>query len=335
MANITVLGCGFGTALAILADKAGHNVTLWSKFEDEINAIRRYGEHRKLLPGVPVPASIHLTTELTSLATADVVILAVPSQSVREVSHTAAEVINPAARVVCVAKGFEQNTLLRMDEIISQEMQNPVVILSGPSHAEEVGRGVPTAVVVSSRNRADAEYVQDVLMDHTLRIYVNDDIVGVELGGALKNIIALAVGICDGMGIGDNTKAALMTRGMTEIARLGVKMGAQTETFAGLSGFGDLIVTCTSMHSRNHRAGILIGQGMPAADAVKKVGTVEGYSATELAFLLSQKYDVAMPITRQLYGVLFEDKPVMKALDNLMDRPRRHEEEEVWLRDKQ
>ncbi len=334
MARITVLGCGFGTALAVMADKAGHKVTLWSKFPEEIEAIRQYGEHRKLLPGVPVPATINLTTDLSAAANSDLVLLVPPTRFVREVARHLRPILPPDIRVVCLSKGLELGSLKRMDEVISEEIPNPVVILSGPSHAEEIARGVPTVMVSASANRKDAEYVQDILMNQTLRIYVSDDMIGVELGAALKNIIALAVGICDGMKVGDNTKAALMTRGMTEIARLGVKLGAQTETFAGLSGVGDLIVTCTSMHSRNRRAGILIGEGMAAAEAVEKVGTVEGYFATEAAYQLSQRTGVSMPITTQLYEVLYGGQSVRAAIESLMVRPRRHESETVWLNEK-
>ena len=203
--------------------------------------------------------------------------------------------------------------------------------MSGPSHAEEVGRGAPTTITVASREREAAEEVQDLLMNPALRLYVNDDVTGVELGGALKNVIALAAGIADGLQLGDNAKAALMTRGITEIARLGVAMGAKTETFAGLSGIGDLIVTCTSMHSRNRRAGILIGQGKSAEEAVREVGTGEGYPCAKTAYELGQKLRVEMPIVEQAYGVLYQKKPPAQALRDLMTRPKRHESEVIWL----
>lgn len=332
MSKIAVLGAGgFGTALAVMADKYGNEVLLWSAFETEIEAIRAHSENRKLLPGVAVQSSILLTSKIEELTNCELYILAVPSFAVREVARTLAGVVGKDAPVVNVAKGFEPNTLKRLSQVISEELPlNPVVILSGPSHAEEVARGIPTTVVASSTRFESALLVQDLLMNETLRIYANDDIIGAEIGGALKNIIALAAGICDGLELGDNTKAALMTRGLTEITRLGCAMGAKRETFAGLTGIGDLIVTCTSMHSRNRRAGILIGQGMPPEDAVKKIGTVEGYVAGRSAFLLAKQYGVEMPIVEQLCKVLFEGVSVGTALQALMERPKKHEVEKSF-----
>ena len=234
--------------------------------------------------------------------------------------------------MVNVAKGLEDGSYKRLSQVLEEELpQQRIVALSGPSHAEEVGRGAPTTVTVASRERAAAEEVQDLLMNPTLRLYVSDDVIGVELGGALKNVIALAAGIADGLQLGDNAKAALMTRGITEIARLGVAMGARTETFAGLAGIGDLIVTCTSMHSRNRRAGILIGQGENAQEAVRQVGTVEGYPCAKTAYELSRKLQVEMPIVEQAYGVLYQRKDPSQALRDLMSRPKRHESEVIWL----
>ena len=286
MAKIAVLGCGFGTALAVMADSCGHQVTLWSLFPQELEEIRRDGEQKKLLPGVSVPERMVLTSDISCLADCELCIMAVPSFAVRQTARRAAPYLRANTIVVNVAKGLEDGSYKRLSQVLEEELpQQKIVAMSGPSHAEEVGRGAPTTITVASRERTAAEEVQDLLMNPTLRLYVNDDVTGVELGGALKNVIALAAGIADGLQLGDNAKAALMTRGITEIARLGVAMGAKTETFAGLSGIGDLIVTCTSMHSRNRRAGILIGQGKNAEEAVQAVGTVEGYPCTKTAYL--------------------------------------------------
>ncbi|MDD3193150.1 MAG: NAD(P)-dependent glycerol-3-phosphate dehydrogenase [Oscillospiraceae bacterium] len=332
MAKIMILGCGFGTALAVMADGCGHQVTLWSLFPQELEQIRQDGEQKKLLPGVPVPERIRLTGDLARLADCDLCIMAVPSFAVRETAKKAAPYLKPGVVVVNVAKGLENGSYKRLSQVLEEELpQQKIVVMSGPSHAEEVGRGVPTTITVASRERAAAEEVQDLLMNPTLRLYVNDDVTGVELGGALKNVIALAAGIADGLQLGDNAKAALMTRGITEIARLGVAMGAKTETFAGLSGIGDLIVTCTSMHSRNRRAGILIGQGKSAKEAVQAVGTVEGYPCAKTACELSRKLQVEMPIAEQAYEVLYNDKAPAQALRDLMTRPKRHESEVIWL----
>ncbi len=336
MANILILGSGgFGVSLAVMLHKSGHQVTMWSKFQQEIDEIRLYGENRKLLPGIAVDMSIRLTTSMESAADADLAIIAVPSFAVRDVAKELSAYISPKTIVANVGKGFEGSSLLRLSEVIQQELPgNDVVVLSGPSHAEEIARNVPTTIVAACARRESAETVQDLLMNTNLRIYVNDDMVGVELGGALKNIIAVCAGICDGLGLGDNTKAALMTRGLAEIARLGAAMGAQAETFTGLTGMGDLIVTCTSMHSRNRRAGILIGQGLSADEAVKRVGmTVEGCNADKAAYELAKKYHVEMPITEQLYLVLTAGKNVQQAISDLMGRPRRHENEDIWIRE--
>lgn len=308
-------------------------VTLWSLFPQELEEIRRDGEQKKLLPGVSVPERMVLTSDISCLADCELCIMAVPSFAVRQTARRAAPYLRANTIVVNVAKGLEDGSYKRLSQVLEEELpQQKIVAMSGPSHAEEVGRGAPTTpITVASRERTAAEEVQDLLMNPTLRLYVNDDVTGVELGGALKNVIALAAGIADGLQLGDNAKAALMTRGITEIARLGVAMGAKTETFAGLSGIGDLIVTCTSMHSRNRRAGILIGQGKNAEEAVQAVGTVEGYPCTKTAYELSRKLRVEMPIVEQAYAVLYEEKPPAKALQDLMTRPKRHESEVVWL----
>lgn len=341
MAKVTVLGCGgFGTALAVMCQTAGHAVTLWCPFRQELDTIRAEGENRRLLPGVPVPPDITMSDDIGCALDSDLVLLAVPSFAVGQTAERLASLSGSSAGghrfdgtvIANVGKGFDPHSQRRLSEVIGEQLPNPVVALSGPSHAEEVARGVPTTIVAASARRQDAEYVQDLLMNGSFRIYVNDDVIGVELGGALKNVIALAAGIADGLHLGDNAKAALMTRGITEIARLGVSLGAKNETFAGLSGIGDLIVTCTSMHSRNRRAGILIGEGKSADEAIREVGmTVEGYMAAKSAYELAQRCRVEMPIIQQTYQVLYEDKDPTQALRSLMDRPKRHESEVIWL----
>lgn len=335
MKHIFILGSGgFGTALAVMCHKIGHRVTLYSPFEEELCAIRQAGENKKLLPGVAVPDEIELTSELSGACDCALAIVATPSFAVRKTANGLNEHLKGSDTVIaCVSKGLEESTLKTLSDVLDEELPaHKNVILSGPSHAEEIARMVPTTVVAASQSRAAAEFVQDTLMNQSLRIYVSDDVVGVELGGALKNIIALAAGTSDGLGLGDNPKAALMTRGITEIARLGVAMGARTETFAGLSGIGDLIVTCTSMHSRNRRAGILIGQGKTAKQAIDEVGmTVEGYNACKAAYEMARKLHVEMPIITEVYRVLYEDKSPKEAIRDLMGRPKRHESEAIWL----
>ena len=333
MAHIAICGAGgWGTALAVMASRYGQDVTLWSPFEEEIEGIRRHGEQKKLLPGIPVPPGIRLTTDLACTGGADLVLLTVPSFAVGQTAEKLRPFLHPGAVVANAGKGLEQTSLRRFSDILGEKLPGVrVVALSGPSHAEEVGRGVPTSVVSASADLEAAELVQDLLMNPAFRIYVSRDIVGVELGGALKNVIALAAGICDGLDMGDNTKAALMTRGLAEMARLGVAMGAGADTFAGLSGMGDLIVTCGSMHSRNRRAGILIGQGVSPAEAVRQVGTVEGYLAAGAAWKLARREGVSMPITEQCYRVCYEGQSPEEAIHALMGRPKRHEGEHPWL----
>ncbi len=333
MAKFTVLGMGgFGLALAVMLDNNGHSVNVWSAFESEIEDIKRDGENKKKLPGVKIKDSITLTSDISTVSDSDVVIFGVPTGFVRSVAKQAAPFITENTVILNTSKGLEDKTFKRMSEVLHEELPNsPIVILTGPSHAEEVGIGMPTTVVVASDNSKYSDYIQSIMSNIALRIYINDDVVGSELGGSLKNIIALCAGICDGMGFGDNTKAALMTRGITEIARLGVKMGGKRDTFAGLSGIGDLIVTCTSMHSRNRRAGILIGQGVSPDEAVKQIGTVEGYTCTKVAYELSRSVGVVMPITEQCYNVLFNGLDPKTALRNLMGRPKGHETEQIWV----
>ena len=332
MARIFVAGCGWGTALAVLFDHYGHQTTLWSPFREEIDHILRDGEHKKLLPGIPVPPTISLTDDLSPAPQADLVVLAVPSFALAETARKLAALLRPGTPVVNAGKGLEPATHERLSVVLQQTLpQARVAVLSGPSHAEEVGRFVPTSVVCAATDPAVAEEVQQTLSCRVFRIYVNDDVIGVELGGALKNIIALAAGICDGMNAGDNTKAALMTRGLAEIARLGIRMGAREATFAGLSGMGDLIVTCGSMHSRNRRAGILIGQGVSAEQAVQHVGTVEGYHAVKAAYEVSQTLGVEMPITEQCYAICYQGLSAQQGLQRLLARPNRPERESaLW-----
>lgn len=330
--SIAVLGTGgWGTALALMADKYGDHVSLWSPFEEEINAICRYQENKKLLPGVPVSPSIQLTTDLSCVKDARLVIMAVPSFAIRETAERLLPLLKPGTLLVNAGKGLEPKTHRRFSQVLKSVLPEArVVALSGPSHAEEVAREVPTSIISASEDMEAAEEVQEILMNPRFRIYVNTDITGVELGGALKNIIALAAGICDGLEVGDNTKAALMTRGLAEMARLGTAMGAKAETFAGLAGMGDLIVTCGSMHSRNHRAGILIGQGHSPEEAVRLVGTVEGYHAALAAWELKTEMGVEMPITEQCYQICYGRQNVEDAIRALMERPRRHETENPW-----
>ena len=332
--KITVVGSGaWGTALSLLLNENGHDVTLWSFFEKETETMRNTGEN-PFLKGVPIPESLKLSSELSCVNGADIVVLATPSFAVREMSARLAPLISSKAVVVSVAKGIENKSSLRLSQVIDEELhgKNIVAALSGPSHAEEVGRGIPTACVAACSDIAIAELIQDLFMNERFRVYASSDIVGVELGGALKNVIALCAGSCDGMGFGDNTKAMLMTRGLTEIARVGAKMGGRKETFAGLAGMGDLIVTCTSEHSRNRRAGLLIGSGMEPQEAMKQVGAVvEGYYAAASGLAMAQKCGVEMPITEATYNVLYKGAPLKETFSALMTRAKTHESEESWL----
>ena len=324
---------GWGTALAMVLLENGHDVTLWSYTQEE-SAVLREKRENPMLKGVPLPEKLHLTWDAGCVRDCGIVVLATPSFAVRTTARSIAPLLDPGAVLVSVSKGIEKDTSLTLTAAIAEEVGegHPIVALSGPSHAEEVGRHVPTVVVSASRDRAAAEQVQDLFMNERFRVYASDDVVGVELGAALKNVIALCAGICDGMGFGDNTKAALMTRGLTEIARLGVAMGGRRETFAGLSGVGDLIVTCTSMHSRNRRCGILIGQGTPTRQAVQEIGAVvEGYYAAATAKALAEKAQVEMPITEAAYQVLYQGKDPHAVIHELMTRDRKHELEDSWV----
>ena len=331
MAKITVLGGGFGTALAVmLYSTQQHDITLWSAIPEEIEAMRRDGEQKEKLPGVKIPNGISLTTDLTVIEDSDLVLFAIPSSFVRSTCQKVAPHLKEGTVIVNAGKGIEEESYKLMSTVFAEELpQGAYVVLTGPSHAEEVGRNIPTSVVAASSNRMAAYLVQEWFSSATFRVYINDDVTGCELGGALKNVIALTAGISDGMGFGDNTKAMLMTRGLHEIERLGSALGARANTFAGLTGIGDLIVTCTSMHSRNRRAGILIGQGVSPADAVEQVGTVEGYYCCRAAYGLAKRYDIEMPLTEALYQVLYEEMDVRKAVQGLMARPKKHEYEKL------
>lgn len=329
MAKISVLGAGsWGTALALLLHNNGHEVMLWSALEDEVKMLREKREHASKLPGVKLPETMEITVDLEkSLADPDVAVLAVPSPFTRATAHRMAPFTKKGQIIVNVAKGVEENTLMTLSEIISQEIpQADVCVLSGPSHAEEVGKGIPTTCVVSAEKRATAEYLQGIFMSPVFRVYTTPDMLGVELGGALKNVIALAAGTADGLGYGDNIKAALITRGIAEIARLGTKMGARMETFYGLSGMGDLIVTCASVHSRNRKAGYLMGKGYTMKEAMDEVKmVVEGVYSAKAAKSLAEKYQVEMPIIQEVNKVLFEEKPAAEAVRDLMVRDKKVE----------
>ena len=333
MAKIAILGCGFGAALAALWCKSGHEVTAWTKFESEIEAIRRDGENKKLLPGIKLPPEINFTADMSEIRGCDILVFAIPSEFVRETAQKAAEFVSEKTILLNVGKGFEQSTKKLQSEVIGELMpNNPTAVITGPCHAEEVGRGVPTTVVCACNcgYETSVEYIQDTLQTESMRIYLSDDVKGCELGGALKNAIALCCGIARGMGLGDNSTAALMTRGLAEITRLSVKLGARWQTFTGLAGIGDLIVTCTSELSRNHRAGKLIGGGLTACEAVEKIGTVEGYGCAKTALELAEMHGVDVPIIEQLCKILFENVKPADALKTLMNRPSRHEQEEYW-----
>ncbi len=330
MKQITFLGAGsWGTALAILLAKNGHKVTMWSKMEDEVTMLTEHREHLHRLPGVKLPASIEITGDLEQAVErgTDFIVFAVASPYVRGTAKEVSALIPQGQRIVNVAKGIEEDTLMTLCDIIQEEIpQAEVAVLSGPSHAEEVSVGVPTTVVVGAGQKEYAMALQEIFMNERFRVYTSPDVLGIELGGSIKNVIALAAGICDGLGCGDNTKAALITRGITEIMRLGEAMGAKPETFAGLSGIGDLIVTCTSTHSRNHNAGVLIGQGytmQAAMDEVKQV--VEGVYSAKAARKLAEKYQVSMPIVEGINKVLFEGLSAEKAMFLLLTRDRCNE----------
>lgn len=329
MANIGIIGAGsWGTALALLLYNNGNQVTVWSIVPEEIRMLKEFHEQKDKLPGVILPEDMEFTTDLeAAIWGKDVLVLAVPSPYTRSTSAKMAGFIKEGQKIVNVAKGIEENSLMTLSEIIEQEIpQADVSVLSGPSHAEEVGKGLPTTIVVGSKKQDTAEYLQNLFMSPVFRVYTSSDVLGIELGAALKNVVALAAGIADGLGYGDNTKAALITRGIAEIARLGISMGGRIETFYGLTGIGDLIVTCASMHSRNRRAGILIGKGATMEEAMKEVKmVVEGVYSAKAGYALSRKYHVSMPIIEQVNKVLFEGKSASEAVGELMLRDKKVE----------
>lgn len=332
--KILVLGGGsWGTALALSLAKKGYEVAIWMRDKEQCENMNYARENLKYLPGVVIPNNINATNDIEkALSNKKVIVSAIPTQAARENFKNIKQYINKEQIIVNVSKGIEVGSLSRISEIVKEELpENEYAVLSGPSHAEELARDIPTTAVVASCKRQIAEYIQDIFMTPKFRVYTNPDVVGVEIGGALKNIIALGAGISDGLGYGDNTKAALMTRGIVEIGRLGCMMGAKEVTFAGLSGVGDLIVTCTSMHSRNRRAGILIGEGKKLDEVSESIGmVVEGVKTTKATYELSKKYDIEMPITQEIYNVLYNNADVKNAVVNLMMRNKKHEMEDVF-----
>ena len=328
MARISIIGGGsWGIALAVLLSRNGHEITIWSALENEIAMLKEKHEHR-MLPGVVLPDNTVFTTrEQEAVQGKDLLVMAVASSYTRSTARRLKELVGNNQKILNVAKGIEETTLMTLSEIIEQEIpQADVAVMSGPSHAEEVGRGLPTTIVVGAGSRATAEYIQNLFMNEVFRVYISPDILGMELGGSLKNVVARAAGIADGRGYGDNTKAALITRGITEIARLGTAMGGRFETFCGLTGIGDLIVTCASMHSRNRREGILIGQGKTCEEAMAEVKmVVEGVYSAKAAMGLARKYNVQLPIIQQVNEVLFDGKSADQAVKELMLRDKKIE----------
>ena len=333
MAKISVLGSGsWGMALALLLHNNGHEVLLWSARPEDARKLREKRENPDRLPGVQIPEDIEILTDLERvIKSADVTVLAVASPYIRNTAHKMAPFVRKGQKIVNVAKGIEEKTLKTLSEVIEEEIpEGDVAVLSGPSHAEEVGRGLPTTVVAGAHTKETAEQVQTFFMNEVFRVYTSPDMLGIELGASLKNVIALAAGMADGLGYGDNTKAALITRGIKEISRLGVAMGANTETLNGLSGIGDLIVTCASRHSRNRKAGMLIGRGYTMKEAMDEVKmVVEGVYSAKAAIALARKYNIDMPIIEQVNSVLFENQPAKDAVMELMLRDKKAEHEDI------
>lgn len=331
MAKVSVIGAGsWGTALAIVLANNGHDVTVWSILEDEVEMLQKEREHKQKLPGVKIPDNIVFTIDMKAAVEGkEMVVLAVPSPFIRSTAHSMALFVETDQLIVIVSKGIEEKTLMFLNQVVEEEIpQAQVAVMSGPSHAEEVGRGLPTVVVAGAKKKELAEKIQELFMNQVFRVYTSPDMLGIEMGAALKNVIALAAGMADGLGYGDNTKAALITRGIREISRLALKMGAKGETLSGLSGIGDLIVTCASRHSRNRKAGMLIGQGYTMQEAMDEVQmVVEGVYSAKAAIALSEKYEVDMPIIRQVNQVLFDGQPAKEAVMELMLRDRKLEHE--------
>ena len=329
MEKVGVIGAGsWGTALSVVLANNGHSVKVWSIVEAEVKMLQENHEQLDKLPGVKIPETVTFTTDLAEAITEmDVLVLAVPSVFTRSTAKSMAPFVKDGQIIVCVAKGIEEDTFKTISEVVEEEIPNAdVTIMCGPSHAEEVGIGLPTTVVAGARTKATAERVQDLFMNEVFRVYTSPDVLGMEIGGSLKNVIALAAGMADGLGYGDNTKAALITRGIAEIERLAIKMGAHAETLSGLTGIGDLIVTCESKHSRNRKAGMLIGQGYTMEEATQEVKmVVEGIYSAKAALALAKKYDVQMPIIEGVNQVLFEGKSAKDAVMELMQRDKRIE----------
>lgn len=327
--EVTFLGGGsFGTALSTLLGKKGYKVKMWDRDHTLVESINLDRKNTKYLPNIEIPDNVKAYDNIEeAVAYSNFIVLSVPSHVIRSLCKQISKFITKDQIIICIAKGIEEDTLKILSQVIEEELpQSNIVMLSGPSHAEEVALDIPTVVVAASKHKKIAEKVQDLFMTSTFRVYTNDDLIGVEIGGAVKNIIALASGISDGIGYGDNTKAALMTRGMNEIIKIGTKLGGKKETFSGLTGIGDLIVTCTSMHSRNRRAGILIGEGVPVNEAINKIGmVVEGIRACKAFYNLKEKIGVSMPITDVLYKVLFEGKNPKEGVFELMSRDKKDE----------
>lgn len=328
--KITVVGSGaWGTALAITLCNNGHEVTLLARSAEKVEQMKM-SRHNPRLKGIVLPDVLNISADPACVAGSTLVVIACPSMAIRSVCSRIKAYLGEDAVMVSVTKGIEQGTLLRMSQVVQEETNRPVVALTGPSHAEELARCMPTGCVAASPDQTHAEMVQDAFMSDYFRIYTSPDIVGAELGGALKNVIALCVGVTDGMGYGDNIKAMLMTRGLTEMARLGVSMGASRDTFAGLTGVGDLTVTCTSTHSRNRQAGILIGHGKTPHEAMMQVGAVvEGFYAAKSAWELARIRGVDMPIVRAAYAVLYENVPTSQVVEQLLNRSKKPESEDV------
>lgn len=333
MANIGIIGAGsWGIALAVLLHNNGHKITVWSILQDEIDMLNAEHEHKDKLPGVKLAEDMVFTTDMKSaIEDKDFLVLAVPSPFIRGTANNMKEYVSDGQIIVNVAKGIEEKTLMTLSQVIEDEIpQADVAVLSGPSHAEEVGRGIPTTIVVGAKTQKTAEYIQNTFMSDVFRVYTSSDVLGIELGAALKNVVALAAGIADGLGYGDNTKAALITRGITEIARLGMVLGGKFETFCGLSGIGDLIVTCASMHSRNRKAGVLIGQGKTMEEAMAEVKmVVEGVHSAKAAIGLAKKHGVELPIIEQVNEVLFNNKSAAEAVRDLMIRDKKIENQDL------
>ena len=331
--KIGVIGAGsWGTALSVLLNKNGHDVTIWSIMQDEIDMLEKEHEHKSKLPGVILSDTISFTTDLEkTVKENEILVLAVPSPFIRSTSKNMKTFVKEGQIIVSVAKGIEESTLLTMSEVVEEEIpQAKVCVMCGPTHAEEVGRGIPTTIVVGAKEKFTANLLQDIFMNENFRVYTSPDMLGMEIGAALKNVVALAAGVADGLGYGDNTKAALITRGIAEITRLGIAMGGKFETFAGLTGIGDLIVTCSSMHSRNRRAGILIGQGKTMKEAMDEVQmVVEGVYSAKAALGLSKKFNVELPIIEQVNLILFENKNAGEAVKDLMIRDKKIEIEDT------